>query len=138
MCGRTCRYAVLAIGLLALFIGLWLARIYHSYGNLDPSTLVSAAIGSDPVTRFAPDGRHYLTTEVCRRTDGEPNSYLCIQLKIYDKGGRLLQKVNTHASDVHRWDVVWKDNETILLSSSDIGDQEYARLDRGEWRRTDR
>lgn len=130
-------YALIATGLVMLFTGLWLARIYHSYGNLDPSTVVSAAIGSDPITRYAPDGQHYVTTEVCRRKDGAPDSYLCIQLKVYDTTGRLLQKINTHASDVHRWDVVWQDNETILVTSSDIGDLEYARQERGEWHRTD-
>jgi len=126
---------------LALFILVpcgWVAGIYFSYGNVDANTLISALIGSGPITKRSKDGEYYLTTEVWRRTDDKKDAYLCVLLNIYDHSGRLLQVVNTHASDVHRWDVQWKDNHAILMRSSDSGDYVYTRNEAGIWTRLPR
>ena len=125
----------IVLALLILVPCGWVAGVYFSYGNLDANTLISALVGSDSITKHSKDGEYYLTTEVWRRTDGRKDAYLCVLLNIHDRSGRLLQVVNTRASDVHRWDVQWKDNHAILMTSSDIGDYVYARNEAGIWAR---
>jgi hypothetical protein len=132
---RSKRFVRPAIVLFTGLFGLLLAGTYLTYGNLDPSTFISLLLGSPSVTRQSPDGRHYVITELCRRKDGDEDAYLCVQLRIHDQSGRLVQQINTHASDVHRWDVQWTDNDTILVSSGDIGDREYVRTVEGTWQR---
>ncbi len=125
------------VGFAMLIPIICLCRIYMTCGNLDRNTVIQVLIGSDPITKHSPDGQYYFVTEVWRRKDSKKDAYLCVLLKIFDKSGKLIQEINTHASDVHRWEALWKKNNTILMKSSDIGDYEYEQQKEGVWRKKD-
>jgi hypothetical protein len=61
-------------------------------------------------------------------TSGE----LCITIK--NRDGTVLHRWNTGASPHQWWIVEWKDNQTLLMSSGDIGAYTLERLPDNTWR----
>jgi hypothetical protein len=122
--------SVSTLGLGAVNFGLFL-----KFGNIDPSTFVSVAIGSRPIREFSPSGDYFFETEVCRRKDTGPDAYLCVFLRIFSRSGNLLQEINKYASDVHQWNAQRRDDATIRMNSSDIGNYIYERQHDGSWGR---
>ena len=60
-------------------------------------------------------------TTATNHSKTDRTKYLCIEFSVSDASGNLMDKVQTSASDVHKWAIGWFDDSTIVLSSSDIG-----------------
>ena len=119
---------------LPVFLGISaVGWVYLEYGNLNPSTFVNLVIGSRPETHLSPSGDRKLVTEVCRRDDVEKDCYLCVFLRVYGPDGDIEKTINTHASDVHKWEVSWISDQVVRMESSDIGTTHFTRQEDGSW-----
>ena len=51
---------------------------------------------------------------------------MCVRLKLYDNKGKLLNVLQSDASDYSKWAIGWtKSGDTILLNSHDVGTYAY-------------
>jgi hypothetical protein len=90
--------------------------------------------GPGPDPRVAsPDGRRIVTASV-NRNKADRSNYSLIRIKVADASGHVELDEQTRASDVMRWSVVWSDNDTVVLRSSDIGPSGWRVGPDGTWK----
>jgi len=82
----------------------------------------------------SPDGTTVLNARVA--TDAaDPPPLNCVILDFVDMASHETFSVNTHASNVMRWDVAWASNTRVALMSSDIGETFWDKQADGTWKR---
>ena len=65
--------------------------------------------------------RTYHVTPSINTSTKDKSRYLCVAFDVTDNSGATVAHVQTAASDGMRWALGWHDDDTIVLSSSDIG-----------------
>ena len=86
-----------------------------------------------PQVKISPSGLFYLTTEI-NKSKYDIRLYLCVKIIIKDKQGKLIQEIQTYASDRMKWNVGWGEKDSIILESSDIGDWEWKMQENNKWK----
>lgn len=81
-------------------------------------------------THDSPSKIFSLTVELGDRNN--PKDWTILMLKLTDKNERELDYVNTEASDVQKWAVIWYNENTIILNSSDIGPMAWTVTQKGK------
>ena len=74
---------------------------------------------------ISPTGNYFVKASV-NRTNEKLDDYSDVIIHIYDKNKQEINKFNSGVGDSNKWSLGWTHNgDTIVLQSSDIGDQSW-------------
>jgi hypothetical protein len=115
------RVALLIAGIIFLSLVVISLSVQHFNNQVQPT----------PV--YSPSGERVILPSINYNQD-DSKKYLCVKLVVQDVDtGTNLFEIQTGASNRMRWSVDWIDENTIQLTSSDIGIYCWAEKSEGVW-----
>jgi hypothetical protein len=81
--------------------------------------------------------KNYFIKGTVNRTDEKKENFADVIIHIYNKNKSEIQLLNSHAGDTNKWALGWtKVGDTILLQSSDIGNQAWT-ISNGQFKKVE-
>ena len=89
-------------------------------------TTISCHFSDYESEMFISTTKNYSIKAQVNRTDQNKEDFADVIIIAYDQNKEELEKLNSHAGDANKWSLGWsKTGDTILLQSSDIGNQAW-------------
>lgn len=82
----------------------------------------------------SPSGAFSLVVSV-NKSKAVPGQYYCLVFTVYDANEKVIDRIQTDASDRLKWNVAWDTEDRIWLDSADIGTYYWELGSNGRWQK---